>query len=289
MLLNKLGDLYEEIRDLNGAGEQNSVTAERMVLVPANGQMTLDRDRCYQFHALFFRRNFFAQKTMAALSTMTHRYLSNSFPSSFPYSLSSLTPHDLTSDRAFYVQPRFVNHIDDHAISQLSQYYSDNLPRSQSSSSAIPRILDICSSWVSHIPLGSTCKNPSVGEIGMEVVGIGMNEAELKANPILSGWVAHDLNQTPSFAASLGSGLQKGKARDDSKGNKANASYDAVICNVSIDYLTRPLEIMQSIANVLRPGGSAYMAVSNRCFPTKVSPPISPGSHIIKLVLTLAM
>ena len=38
---------------------------------------------------------------------------------------------------------------------------------------------------------------------------------------------------------------------------------------VSVDYLTRPLEVFSEIRRVLRPGGIAIISQSNRCFPTK--------------------
>ena len=102
-----------------------------------------------------------------------------------------------------------------------------------------------------------------------------MNEAELAANPMLEAWVVHDLNQQPDFSASLGTKASPGKAASKREQAPKNVGeeemFDAVICNVSIDYLTRPLEIMRSIATVLKPGGHAYLAISNRCFPTKVS------------------
>merc|ERR1712194_577631 len=41
-------------------------------------------------------------------------------------------------------------------------------------------------------------------------------------------------------------------------------------CNVvSVDYLTKPLEIFREMHRVLRPGGISIMSFSNRCFPTK--------------------
>lgn len=217
--------------------------------------------------------------TPSALGTMTQRYLtrphpSTSFPPTFPFALTALTPHDPSSDRSFYSSPRFVNHIDDNAISQLSAFYDDVLPRSSSTlsstSSSLPsRILDVCSSWVSHIPLNTRTKQPKAREIGMEVIGLGMNTKELAANPILSGWVIHDLNEEPSFGTALVS-VQPGPARDSEQATTGEEGFDAVICNVSIDYLSRPLEVMAFIAGSLRPGCSAYMAVSNRCFLTKV-------------------
>jgi len=48
-----------------------------------------------------------------------------------------------------------------------------------------------------------------------------------------------------------------------------DGSFDAVTCCVSIDYLTRPLEVFAEAARVLRPGGAFVCTFSNRCFPTK--------------------
>jgi SAM-dependent methyltransferase len=41
------------------------------------------------------------------------------------------------------------------------------------------------------------------------------------------------------------------------------------VCCVSVDYLTRPIEVFTEVARVLRPGGPFVCAFSNRCFPTK--------------------
>ena len=48
-----------------------------------------------------------------------------------------------------------------------------------------------------------------------------------------------------------------------------DASFDFVTCVVSVDYLNKPLEVFDELRRVLRPGGQALMAISNRCFPTK--------------------
>ena len=49
----------------------------------------------------------------------------------------------------------------------------------------------------------------------------------------------------------------------------ADASFDAVVCCVSVDYLVRPVEVFADVARVLRPGGRYVTTFSNRCFPTK--------------------
>ena len=44
---------------------------------------------------------------------------------------------------------------------------------------------------------------------------------------------------------------------------------DASTCVVSVDYLTRPVEVLRSLRGVTNEGGSVHLVVSNRCFPTK--------------------
>jgi len=104
-------------------------------------------------------------------------------------------------------------------------------------------VLDLMSSWVSHLP------EPDRLPLG-RVVGLGMNAAELAANPRLTSFDVHDLNREPRLPY-------------------ADASFDAVLCAVSIQYLVRPVEVFAEVARVLRPGGRVAIATSHRCFPTK--------------------
>ena len=48
-----------------------------------------------------------------------------------------------------------------------------------------------------------------------------------------------------------------------------DGSFDAAVCCVSVDYLTRPVEVFADLARVVRPGGPLVCTYSNRCFPTK--------------------
>lgn len=153
------------------------------------------------------------------------------FASKWPYTAADFRRMDESVDTEFYTHPRFVQHIDDGCIAALTQYYANELPRGS--------VLDLCSSWVSHLPKG------------YEATGIGLNKAELDANPALTRRLVQDLNVSPSIPY-----------REN--------EFDAVICNVSIDYLSKPLEIMREIHRVLKSGSRAHMAFSNRCFPTKV-------------------
>ncbi len=141
---------------------------------------------------------------------------------------------DETSDSRFYHQPRFVTHIDDGAIAAVIQVYREHLPPGGA-------ILDLMSSWVSHFP-------PDV-EYG-KTVGLGMNQAELAANPRLRSFVVHDLNVNPVLPF-------------------ADGEFDAATLCVSIDYLTKPQEVLRDAARVVRVGGPLIITFSDRCFPTK--------------------
>ena len=46
-------------------------------------------------------------------------------------------------------------------------------------------------------------------------------------------------------------------------------SFDVITNAVSVDYLTKSIEVFKEMHRVLKPGGQAIMSFSNRCFPTK--------------------
>jgi SAM-dependent methyltransferase len=141
---------------------------------------------------------------------------------------------DESDDDLFYALPRFVHHIDPATVAALTSAYRALLPEGGS-------ILDLMSSWVSHLPEDRTYQR---------VAGLGMNEAELERNPRLSERTVRDLNRDPVLPY-------------------ADASFDAVVNAVSIQYLTRPVEVFRSAARLLVPGGLHVVAMSHRCFPTK--------------------
>ena len=174
----------------------------------------------------------------------------------FPYTPTSLTPQDTSNDATFYDAPRFVTHIDDNAISTLSQYYALTLPKRGV-------ILDVCSSWISHYP-----RDVSKGG-AVTVLGTGMNAQELRRNSALRGWSVRDLNREPEIAVPKvdGDGSRPGGGGGDDGGVE---KIDAATCVVSIDYLTKPVEVLASLRSVTKPGGAVHLVVSNRCFPTKV-------------------
>ena len=138
---------------------------------------------------------------------------------------------DPDDDSAFYAEARLVTHIDDDAIAAVGALY-DELGVSGD-------VLDLMSSWVSHF------RTPPA-----RLTVLGMNSDELAANPSAEVTVIHDLNVEPRLPF-------------------PDESFDAVVCCVSVDYLTSPIEVFTDVSRVLRPGGPFVCAFSNRCFPTK--------------------
>ena len=144
---------------------------------------------------------------------------------------------DPASDAIFYLPPRLVTHIDNAAIRAVSELY-EQLGIDGSSGNP-SRVLDLMSSWVSHLRAAPD-----------ELVVLGMNASELAANSMATERIVQDLNTDPVLPF-------------------ADDSVDAVLCCVSIDYLVRPVEVLREAARVLRPGGQIVITFSNRCFPTK--------------------
>jgi len=141
---------------------------------------------------------------------------------------------DESPDENFYCEPRLVTHIDDATIAALTQVYRELVP-------AGAHVLDLMSSWVSHLPPGVDYAR---------VVGLGMNRVELAENPRLTSFLVHDLNRCPELPF-------------------ADATFDAVLNAVSVQYLTSPVEVFASIGRVLHAGGVHVVATSHRMFPTK--------------------
>ncbi len=141
---------------------------------------------------------------------------------------------DTSPDAVFYAQPRFVTHMDAGAIAAVTALYRDVLP-------AGGKILDLMSSWVSHLPAEAAYGG---------VTGLGMNAAELVANPRLTTRIVQDLNADPMLPFGAG-------------------TFDGAGLCVSVQYLQRPVEVFCEVRRVLRLGAPFIVSFSNRCFPTK--------------------
>jgi SAM-dependent methyltransferase len=150
-----------------------------------------------------------------------------------PFPQGFFARDDESEDTAFYADPRMVVHIDEAAIAACRELYTELLPPSG-------RVLDLMSSWRSHLP----------EDYPGTVVGLGLNADEMAENPQLSEFVVHDLNAEPTLPF-------------------ADSSFDAVVCSVSVQYMTRPLDTFREVQRTLNAGAPFVITFSNRCFPTK--------------------
>ena len=163
---------------------------------------------------------------------------------------------DNSNDFLFYNEPRFVEHIDDNAVSIVTDYISNDVFRkpnlnhnpSNKNTNSID-VLDLCSSWTSHF----TPQTKDAFNI-KRVAGLGMNELELQKNNVLTDYTVMNLNEKTN-----GNKSSIQLPYDDS-------SFDVVLCQLSIDYLIYPIEVMNEIGRVLKKGGRLDIIFSNRLF-----------------------
>ena len=141
---------------------------------------------------------------------------------------------DESPDEVFYSVARLVQHIDAATSNEITRFYQETL-------TPLDELLDLMSSWVSHLPVDTTYR---------KVTGLGMNLEELHANTRLDHAIVHNLNDTPALPFT-------------------DAEFDAVMIVVSIQYLIRPVEVFEDIQRVLKPGGRCIVSMSHRLFPTK--------------------
>jgi len=158
------------------------------------------------------------------------------WPAAWPYTSEDFSRADESEDTFFYSEPRLCTHVDDNFIARLRSHYEKVFTTYEG-----PRILDICSSWISHYPEKKCWSHVSI---------TGMNKYELQQNKQADDYTVRNLNTTPEL-------------------QYENCSFDIVTCTVSFDYLNKPLEVMKEVARVLKPGGTIILSTSNRCFPTK--------------------
>lgn len=154
------------------------------------------------------------------------------------------TKLDTTDDALFYEYPRFVTHVDPSFIRQLTNLYGDRLKPQT-------RILDLMSSWVSHLPEGMEFAH---------VEGHGLNGEELERNPHLNHFFVQNLNQNLQLPL-------------------ADNEFDAVLNTVSVQYLQYPDAIFSEIHRILKPNGIAIISFSNRMFYQKAIQAWRDGSE----------
>ena len=160
---------------------------------------------------------------------------------------------DPQADSLFYSFPRFVTHVDDGFLSQLTQLYRDRLQPQT-------RILDLMSSWVSHLP--------SEMEFA-HVEGLGLNQEELAKNPRLNHYLIQDINQNPQLPY-------------------PTASFNAILIAVSVQYLQQPEQVFAELYRLLMPGGLVIVSFSNRMFYQKAIQAWRDGTERERIALVHA-
>lgn len=141
---------------------------------------------------------------------------------------------DATVDTEFFASPRKVMHVDSVCAERITAFYREHLASTDA-------VFDLMAAWRSHLPAHAG-----------PVTGLGMNAEEMADNPQLQSCVCHDLNTSPRLPFE-------------------DATFEAVINTVSIEYLTQPLAVLQDVQRILKPGGKLLITFSNRFFPPKAT------------------
>ena len=141
---------------------------------------------------------------------------------------------DISDDEIFYQQPRFVHHLSDSFRNRLTSLYSEYLLNHHI-------ILDLMSSWVSHLPSNINYK---------KVIGHGMNEAELSSNERLDRFFVQNLNKKQNMPIE-------------------DSSVDVGLIVAGWQYLQYPEKVSLELSRVIKSDSLLIISFTNRAFWTK--------------------
>ena len=141
---------------------------------------------------------------------------------------------DISDDGIFYQQPRFVHHLSDSFRNRLTSLYSEYLLNHHI-------ILDLMSSWVSHLPSNISYK---------KVIGHGMNEAELSSNERLDKFFVQNLNKKQNMPIE-------------------DSSVDVGLIVAGWQYLQYPEKVSLELSRVIKSDSLLIISFTNRAFWTK--------------------
>ena len=144
------------------------------------------------------------------------------------------TKSDICDDEIFYQQPRFVHHLSDSFRNRLTSLYSEYLLNHHI-------ILDLMSSWVSHLPSKISYK---------KVIGHGMNEAELSSNERLDKFFVQNLNKKQNMPIE-------------------DSSVDVGLIVAGWQYLQYPEKVSLELSRVIKSDSLLIISFTNRAFWTK--------------------
>ena len=144
------------------------------------------------------------------------------------------TKSDICDDEIFYQQPRFVHHLSDSFRNRLTSLYSEYLLNHHI-------ILDLMSSWVSHLPSNISYK---------KVIGHGMNETELSSNERLDRFFVQNLNKKQNMPIE-------------------DSSVDVGLIVAGWQYLQYPEKVSLELSRVIKSDSLLIISFTNRAFWTK--------------------
>tara|TARA_B100000214_G_scaffold267007_1_gene197879 strand:- start:262 stop:909 length:648 start_codon:yes stop_codon:yes gene_type:complete len=149
-------------------------------------------------------------------------------------SVSDRAKIDVSDDQIFYQQPRYVHHLSEAFRNRLTNLYSSYLHKHQT-------ILDLMSSWVSHLPTDIKYK---------KVIGHGMNEAELINNKRLDKYWIQNLNKIQNMPME-------------------NSSIDVGLIVAGWQYLQYPEKVSLELSRIIKTDSLLIISFTNRAFWTK--------------------
>ena len=141
---------------------------------------------------------------------------------------------DISDDEIFYQQPRFVHHLSDSFRTRLTSLYSEYLLKHHI-------ILDLMSSWVSHLPTNIRYK---------KVIGHGMNQAELSSNERIDSFFVQNLNKKQNMPIE-------------------DSSIDVGLIVAGWQYLQYPEKVSLELSRIIKSDSLLIISFTNRAFWTK--------------------
>tara|TARA_Y100001968_G_scaffold171110_1_gene156519 strand:+ start:568 stop:1233 length:666 start_codon:yes stop_codon:yes gene_type:complete len=141
---------------------------------------------------------------------------------------------DKNDDQIFYQHPRYVHHLSPSFRDRLTNLYSNYLCNHHV-------ILDLMSSWVSHLPVNIKFK---------KVIGHGLNESELRSNNRLDSYWVQDLNKTQEMPLE-------------------DSSIDIGLIVAGWQYLQYPEKVSLELSRIIKEDSLLIISFTNRAFWTK--------------------
>jgi len=149
---------------------------------------------------------------------------------------------DNSDDQIFYQHPRYVYHLSSPFRKRLTNLYLEYLCTHNV-------ILDLMSSWVSHLPKNIKYK---------KVIGHGLNEYELKTNNRLDSFWVQNLNKTQNMPIE-------------------DSTVDVGLIVAGWQYLQFPEKVSLELSRIIKSNSLLIISFTNRAFWTK-SPKIWTNS-----------